>query len=124
MITGVGQISIVVHDLKKAVEFYRDVLGLHFLFEIPDAAFFNCGGVRLYLSLPSKAEFDRPSSIVYYKVDDIDEAYEALLARGVVFESKPHVVARLPDYELWLAFFRDLDGNMLALMSEIQLQRA
>ena len=116
----IGQISVPVHDVKRATAFYRDTLGMKFLFEAPNLAFFDCGGVRLMLSLPEKPEFDHPSSIIYYRVDDIHEAFDALAARGVRFEGEPHLVARLPDHDLWMAFFRDVDDNVLALMSEVR----
>lgn len=115
----IGQISITVHDLPRAVEFYRDTLGMQFLFEVPKMAFFQCGSVRLMLAQPEKPEFDHPSSIIYYKVDDIQAAYQRLASCGVGFESKPHLVATMPDHQLWMAFFRDCEGNLLALMSEV-----
>ncbi len=117
-LSQIGQISVNVHDLKKAIAFYRDTLGMKFLFEIPNAAFFDCGGIRLMLGLPEKPELDHPSSIIYYRVDDIQGTFNALSAHGVRFEGKPHVVAHMKDHNLWMAFFRDLDKNLLALMSE------
>jgi methylmalonyl-CoA/ethylmalonyl-CoA epimerase len=117
-LSQIGQISVNVHDLKKAIAFYRDTLGMKFLFEIPSAAFFDCSGIRLMLGLPEKPEFDHPSSIIYYRVDDIQGTFNALLARGVRFEGKPHVIAHMKDHDLWMAFFRDLDKNLLDLMSE------
>ena len=119
-LTRIGQISINVHDVKRATAFYRDVLGLKFLFEAPNLAFFDCGGVRLMLGPPEKPEFDHPGSILYYRVEDIQAAYDVLRSRGVQFEGEPHLVARMPDHELWMAFLRDLDHNLLALMSEIR----
>lgn len=116
----IGQIAINVHDLKTAIVFYRDTLGMKFLFEVPNMAFFDCGGVRLMLGVAEKREFDHPASIIYYAVEDIHKTHEILTSRGVQFESNPHLVARMPDYELWMAFFRDLDNNMLALMSELK----
>lgn len=118
-LSNIGQISVNVHDVKKAIEFYRDTLGMKFLFEVPHMAFFDCGGVRLMLSLPDRPEFDHPSSIIYYRVPDIEHAYEVLSSRGIHFEEKPTFVARLEDHDLWMAFFRDLDGNPVALMSEV-----
>ena len=120
MFSNIGQICIIVHDLKKAIAFYRDTLGMKFLFEVPNMAFFDCGGVRLMLGLPEKPEHDHPSSIIYYKVDDIQKTFETLSSRDVSFEDKPHFVARLPDHELWLTFFRDCENNLLALMSEVR----
>lgn len=115
----IGQIAVNVHDLPKAVAFYRDVLGLRFLFETPSMAFFDVNGIRLMLGKPEKPEFDHPSSILYYKVADLRETHKTLIGKNVTFESEPHLVARMPNHELWMAFFRDIDGNMLALMSEI-----
>jgi catechol 2,3-dioxygenase-like lactoylglutathione lyase family enzyme len=116
----ISQISINVHDVQRAIAFYRDTLGLKFLFEIPNAAFFECGGVRLYLALPARPELDHPSSILYYDVEDIWNSYESLLARGVKFENKPHLIARMPDHELWMAFFRDSEGNRFQLSCEVR----
>jgi catechol 2,3-dioxygenase-like lactoylglutathione lyase family enzyme len=116
----IGQIAVVVHDLARATAFYRDILGMRFLFEAPPKmAFFDCSGIRLMLSLPENAEFDHPASVIYYTVDDIHAAAAALESRGVAFEGPPHVVARLPHADLWMAFLRDPDRNLLALMSEV-----
>ncbi len=117
----VGQIAIVVRDLDRAVRFYRDVLGLAFLFQAPPGlAFFDCGGVRLMLTLPEGPEAGRGTSILYYVVDDIQAAHAALAVRGVAFVSAPGLIARLPDHELWMAGFRDSEGNVLELMSEVR----
>jgi len=118
-LSNIGQISVNVHDLKKAVAFYRDTLGMKYLFEAGDLAFFDCGGIRLMLGLPDKPEFDHPSSIIYYRVADIQRSYELLMSRGVHFEEKPVLIARLRDHDLWLASFRDFDNNLLELMSEV-----
>jgi methylmalonyl-CoA/ethylmalonyl-CoA epimerase len=118
-INQIGQIAINVHDLGRAVTFYRETLGMRFLFQAPKLAFFDCGGIRLMLGLPEKPEFDHPSSVIYFTVADIKEAFETLSARGVVFEGEPHVVARLEASDLWMAFFRDADRNLLALMREV-----
>jgi catechol 2,3-dioxygenase-like lactoylglutathione lyase family enzyme len=118
-LSSIGQISVNTHDVKKAIEFYRDTLGMKFLFEVPNMAFFDCGGVRLMLALPDRPEFDHSGSIIYYKVPDIQRAYDELSARGVKFESKPSLIARMPDHDLWMVDFRDVDNNLLALMSEV-----
>ena len=118
-LTSIGQISVNVHDVKKAITFYRDTLGMRFLFDAGHMAFFDCGGIRLMLSTPEKPEYDHPGSFIYYRVPDINHAYELLLARGVRFEEKPAFVARLADHDLWMAFFRDVDDNPLVLMSEV-----
>ncbi len=118
-LSSIGQISVNVHDVKRATAFYRDTLGMKFLFEAGDMAFFDCGGVRLILSEPERPEFDHPSSFIYYRVADIQRSYEILLSRGVHFDEKPILVARLSDHDLWMAFFRDPDKNPLVLMSEV-----
>ena len=115
------QISMRVHDLDRAVRFYRDVLGVPFLFAVPPRlAFFDCGGVRLMLSIPEPA-FDHPGSVLYFAVDDIEAAYSALKTQGVPFKGAPHRIATLTDREVWLAEFNDTEGNPLALMSEPSL---
>jgi len=103
-LTRIGQIAITVGDVDRAKAFYRDVLGMRFLFEAPGLAFFDCGGVRLMLSVPEPA-FDHPGSIVYFAVDDIQGTYEALQARGVTFRDAPRRIATLADREVWLAAF-------------------
>ena len=118
-LSTIGQISMTVKDLTRAVEFYRDRLGMRFLFQAPPGlAFFDCGGVRLMLGIPEDKESDHPGSVLYFKVDDIDAAYADLKGRGVAFRHEPHLIAKLPDHELWMAFFHDSEGNMLALMHE------
>jgi predicted enzyme related to lactoylglutathione lyase len=119
-IERVGQIAINVHDVGRATSFYRDVLGLTFLFAAPPGlAFFDCGGVRLMLTTPESPEHDHPSSVIYYTVPNIADAYRMLSERGVSFEDKPHVVARLERVEIWMAFLKDPDGNLLALTCEV-----
>ena len=119
-LSTIGQIAVNVHDLPRAVAFYRDTLGMRLLFEAPPKmAFFDCGGVRLMLSLPETAEYDHPASIIYYTVDDIQGAAAVLAARGVAFDSAPHLIAKLPHADLWMAFLRDVDGNPVGLMSEV-----
>lgn len=115
----IGQIAINVHDVKRATAFYRDTLGMRFLFDAPNMAFFDCGGVRLMLAVPEKPEFDHPASILYYRVADIHAAHEHLRARDVHFEVAPRLTARLPGHDLWMAFFRDVENNVLGLMSEV-----
>lgn len=117
-LSQIGQIALNVHDLERAVAFYRDKLGIKHLFTVPKMAFFECGGIRLMLGLPEKPEFDHPSSIIYFKVDDIQIAFRTLSSRGVSFEGDPHLVAKMPTHDLWMAFFRDSENNLFALMSE------
>ena len=116
-IEAIGQIAVVVKDVDRATRFYQDVLGLKLLFRFPGLAFFDCGGVRLMLSRPERPEFDQ-NSIIYYRVADIGEAASHLEAHGVVFDGEPHVVHRDQRHELWMAFFRDSEGNYLGLMHE------
>jgi methylmalonyl-CoA/ethylmalonyl-CoA epimerase len=116
-IEAIGQIAVVVKDVDRATRFYEDVLGLKLLFQFPGLSFFECGGVRLMLSRPERPEFDQ-NSIIYYRVDDIGEAASQLKAHGVVFDGEPHVVHRDQRHELWMAFFRDSEGNYLGLMHE------
>ncbi|MFL5580876.1 MAG: VOC family protein [Gemmatimonadaceae bacterium] len=115
----VGQIALQVRDIERAVAFYRDSLGVPFLFTAPPGlAFFRCGDLSLMLSTPeSDAEPHRAStSAIYFQVDDVHAAHAALRDRGVSFIGAPHVVHRAPDFELWMAFFRDPDENMLVVM--------
>jgi methylmalonyl-CoA/ethylmalonyl-CoA epimerase len=118
VLSQIGQIAITVRDTDRAVAFYRDALGLPFLFQAGQLAFFQCGGVRLMLSVPEKPEFNHPASILYYRVDDIEAAHAELTRRGVVFTDKPHFIAKMPDHDLWMAFFRDSEDNLLGLMCE------
>lgn len=114
----IGQVGMTVTDLDRSVEFYRDVLGLKFLFRVANLAFFDCAGIRLMLGLPEpNGETFRP--ILYFKVDDIQSAAEELERRGVAFESRPAMVAKLEKHDFWLAAFRDPDRNVIELMSEV-----
>jgi predicted enzyme related to lactoylglutathione lyase len=115
----IGQISVTVHDLERATAFYKDTLGVKHLFSFPPKmAFFDCDGIRLMLAIPERPDLDHPSSILYFKVEDIDAAYEGLTKRGVHFEGKPILVAPMETHDLWLAEFRDSENNVLALMCE------
>src|SRR5262245_48064008 len=117
----IGQIAVSVSNLERAVAFYRDTVGLKFLFQAPPGlAFFMCGEVRLMLALPEKDQPVNAASVIYYLVDDIKSEFNALRDKGAKAEGEPHLIARLPDHELWMAFFRDPDENMFALMSEVR----
>ncbi|HUE97419.1 MAG TPA: VOC family protein [Longimicrobiaceae bacterium] len=115
-----GQISMRATDLPRAVGFYRDTLGIPFLFEVPRMAFFDLAGVRLMLGEPERPEHDHPGSVLYFDVPDIESAHTELRARGVSFEGEPHLIAKMPDHDLFMAFFNDSEGNLLALMSEVR----
>ncbi len=117
-LSEIGQIALTVGDVERAAAFYRDKLGMQLLFQVPNMAFFQCGSVRLMLGT-AEGGAAHPSTILYYKVEDIQKAHAALVERGVEFEREPALTHRSDDYELWLAFFRDRDGHMLALMSEV-----
>jgi methylmalonyl-CoA/ethylmalonyl-CoA epimerase len=120
-ILRIGQIAINAHDVERAAAFYQDAMGLKLLFKAgPGLAFFDCGGVRLMLTRPEKPEFDHPSSILYFSVADIQAAHAAMKGKGVKFEDEPHLIAKMPDHELWMTFFRDSEGNLLGLMSEVR----
>jgi catechol 2,3-dioxygenase-like lactoylglutathione lyase family enzyme len=115
----IGQIALTITDLDRAVAFYRDILGLKHLFSAPPGlAFFAAGNLRLMLSRQENEDSERFSSALYFKVSDIEKVHEGLESRGVKFEAAPHLVAKMPDHELWMAFFRDPDRNLLALMCE------
>ena len=119
-LSSIGQIAVNAHDLDRAVEFYRDKLGMQHLFTVPPKmAFFDCAGIRLMLALPETKEFDHPSSILYFIVDDIQQAFATLTERGVPFEEDPIFVANMGTYDLWMASFRDSENNLMALMSNV-----
>jgi methylmalonyl-CoA/ethylmalonyl-CoA epimerase len=117
-ISRLGQIAINVHDVDRAIAFYRDILGLPLLFTAGSLAFFDCGGVRLMLTRAEKPEFDHPSSILYFAVPDIASSHRKMLSNGVRFEEEPHLIAKMPTHDLWMASFRDSEENLLALMCE------
>lgn len=117
---AIGQIAVTVKDLARATRFYREVLQLPLLFEVPTLAFFDAGGVRLMLAVAEDPKFDHPASILYYRVGDIVATAEALRSRGATLTSEPHLIAKMPDHELWMAFLDDSEGNTLGLMSEVR----
>ena len=115
----IGQIAILVHDLERAVAFYRDKLGMQFLFSAGTLAFFDCAGTRLMLGTPEPGQARNGNSIIYFTVADIDAAYAELTARNVSFDDQPHIIANMGTYDLWMAFFRDSENNLLGIMSEV-----
>lgn len=115
----VAQLLIPVEDFESGVAFYRDVLGVPFLFAAsPQMAFFNCGGVRLLVGVLPQGQVAQRGSAIYFQISDIAAVYASLKNKGVDFKAAPHIVHRTPSSELWLAEFVDPDGNQLALMSE------
>ena len=119
-VTGIRQVAVNVKNLERAKEFYRDTLGLKHLFDAPPRmSFFDANGIRVLLGEPDKAEQDHPASLIYYLVSDINAAHQSLAAKGTSVEGEPHLVARMPDHDLWLAIYRDSEENMFGLMSEV-----
>ncbi len=119
MIDNLGQVALSVRDVERSVAFYRDSLGLRFLFApAPSLAFLMIGDVRLMLSAPEGELAPGGSTVLYLRVADIDAEHARLAANGVTFIDAPHLVARMPDHELWMCFFRDPDEHLLALMCE------
>jgi methylmalonyl-CoA/ethylmalonyl-CoA epimerase len=117
-VQGLGQIAITVGDVHRASAFYRDVLGLQFLFDAPGLAFFTCSGVRLMLAEPETPSDSHASSILYFRVADAAAAQAALAAAGAHVEGEPHIVHRTETYDLWMAGFHDGEGNMHVFMEE------
>lgn len=118
-VTGIRQIAVTVSDVEVALGFYRDVLGLTFLFSAgPQLAFLDAGGIRLMLSTPQGAGAVGANSTLYFTVSDIAATHAALVARGATSEREPQLSARMPDHELWIGFLRDPDGNLVGLLEE------
>jgi len=120
-IQKIGQIGVPAKDLERALSFYKDSLGLPLLFNTDTMAFFECNGIRLLLGLPEKEEFAHPSSVIYFQVANIYDTYEDLKAKGVTFIDEPHLVAKMDNRETWMAFFKDTEDNVHAIMSEVQV---
>ena len=116
---SLGQIAYTVSDVPRSVAFYRDAMGLPLLFEAPPGlAFFDCAGIRLMLSKPEGDFKPGSSSVMYFKVSDIEGTQAAMKRRGVPFVDEPHFIATMPDHDLWMCFFKDPDGHTFALMEE------
>lgn len=122
-IQNIGQIAIPVRDLDSAIIFYRNTLGLEFLFQAPPGlAFFQSGEVRLMLEESPKDKSDQHSSVIYFRIEDIQRAYQELSTKDVDLVDEPHMIAKMPDHELWMVLFHDPSGNLLAIMAEIPLK--
>jgi predicted enzyme related to lactoylglutathione lyase len=120
-----GQVAVTVSDVASALPFYRDILGLEFLFSpAPDLAFLRAGSVRIMLSTPQGAGRVGANSILYFKTRNIEAVHASLVARGAADERPPQLAARMPDHDLWLGFLRDPDGNLVGLMEEKRPARA
>ncbi|RAZ81484.1 VOC family protein [Planococcus halotolerans] len=114
----INQIGVPVKDITRAIDFYKEQLGLSLLFSTDTMAFFDCDGLRLMLSLPEKEQFAHASSVIYFEVEDIDRSYTDFQARGVEFSGPPHCVVKNGPAETWMAFFEDTEGNTHALTSD------
>jgi predicted enzyme related to lactoylglutathione lyase len=114
----IGQIALSVHDMDRAVAFYRDIVGLKFLFQAPNVAFFDVAGVRLMLGQAEPKDMQPAGTYLYFECADLDTDFATLNGRGAVVEREPHIVAKLGAKDLWMAAFRDPDGNVFHLMSE------
>jgi predicted enzyme related to lactoylglutathione lyase len=118
-LSEIGQIAITVSDVSRALTFYRDILGLTFLFSPgPNLAFLSAGGTRIMLTTPQGAGKVGCNSILYFKVNEITAVHSAIVGRGAINERAPQLAAKMPDHELWLAFLRDPDANLIGLMEE------
>lgn len=118
-VSDIGQIAITVSDVSQALVFYRDVLGLEFLFSpAPTLAFLRAGSVRIMLSTPQGAGAVGANSVLYFKVNEIGNVFTAIVERGAQVERPPQLAAQMPDHALWIGFVRDLDGNLVGLMEE------
>ena len=114
----IGQIAITVGDLARAKNFYQNVLGMRFLFDAADhLSFFQCGDIRLMISATDSPE-PRGGTIIYFKVDDIHAIYTILKEQDVQLLDAPHLIAKMPDHDLWMMFFKDPDGNTIGVMCE------
>ena len=117
-LSHIGQIALAVADVDRAEAFYKETLGLQKLYRFGDLTFFDCAGVRLMLEKAHTPEDIAHASVIYFRCADIALAVRELRSRGVAFDSEPHLIAKMDDHDLWMAFFKDPDGHTLALMQE------
>lgn len=122
-LSRIGQVAVTVGDLERATAFYRDRLGMKHLFTANGMAFFDSDGIRLMLARPEAAATGGTNSVIYFKVDDIQEGYKALSGRGVRFDERPELAAKTENFDLWLACFKDSENNTLCLMSEVPAKK-
>jgi len=121
LVQKVGQIGVPVKDLNRALDFYKEKLGLPLLFNTDRLAFFQCDELRIMLTLPESEGFSKSSSVIYFQVNNIRDSYEDLLSKEVIFIDEPHIVAKVGQIETWMAFFKDTEENIHALMSEVRI---
>jgi len=118
LLSEISQAAMTVDNVDRAVNFYRDTLGLKLLFRVPNMAFFECGSMRILMGARAVAGGAPAGAILYFKVDDMTQAHHTLTQRGVKFAEPQHIVARMADREVWLAAFRDSENNLFHLISE------
>jgi catechol 2,3-dioxygenase-like lactoylglutathione lyase family enzyme len=122
MISSIGQIAIAVSDIQTSLDFYQNILGLELLFEAPpNLAFLQCGGVRIMLTTLQGEQRDHRTSVIYYKVNDLELAVSEIKSKGAAFIREPQLTAKMPDHELWQGFIRDPDNNLIGIMAELPL---
>jgi methylmalonyl-CoA/ethylmalonyl-CoA epimerase len=114
----IAQVALTVSDLSRAKAFYGETLGLKFLFDAGTMGFFQCGSVWVMLGT-AEQPVTPAGTILYYKVGDLQGIHAALSEQAVPFLQPPHLVAKMPDHDLWMAFLKDPDGNILGLTSEL-----
>jgi methylmalonyl-CoA/ethylmalonyl-CoA epimerase len=115
----IGQIAVTVSDLARSKDFYQNVLGLKFLFDAGNMSFFQCGAIRFAIGASTNPPSSHAGTILYFRVADIHATHALLAAKGVEFIQNPHLVAKMPDHDLWMAFLRDPDANPIGLMCEL-----
>ena len=115
----IGQIAISVSDLERSKEFYGETLGMKFLFDAGPMAFYQCGETRFMIGAGNEKTVAPGGTILYFRVDDINAVHASLVSQDIYFFVDPHLVAKMPDHDLWMAFFKDPDGYTIGLMSEV-----
>jgi catechol 2,3-dioxygenase-like lactoylglutathione lyase family enzyme len=119
-LTGILQIAITVKDIDRATSFYRDALCFPLLMTAPNMAFFNCGGVRLYLDAAQGSDHTGTTSgsLIYFRTPDIEALHAAAKTKNISIHKEPQIIARMPDHDLWLMWIKDSEGNLLGVMEE------
>lgn len=118
ILTGILQVAIPAKDIERATAFYRDTLGMTYLFNAPNMAFLDCGGIRIYLDANPGVKEPGGNSLLYFRTDDIDRAHSQLQSSGADIHQAPGIIAKLPDREVWLMWIRDSESNLLGIMEE------